>query len=286
MKKIFSYLLIFIGLFALVFAINTSADSGWDSDYDSGGWDSGSDYDYDYDYDSGYDYDYDSDYGSSGGGSDGAIFVFIFIFVFVIIVSLSMNGQSKGSSTKSSYYRSVSYNEIDDSIFGQYGLEKEQLKKDLFDKFIEIQNAWMNFDYDTLSKNCTNELFNTYKSQLNVLKVKNGKNIMHGFKLLDCKVTQIKRADNKTNITVFMKISFYDYVVNSKTCKVTRGNKYNPITNNYIMTFIKGDSNTDKCPSCGAKILGNTTDRCEYCRSVIVKDSSGYILSKKTNVNR
>lgn len=291
MKKFFSYLLIFIGLFALIFAINTKADSGWDSDYDSGGWDSGSDYDYDYDSD--YDYDYDSDYdsgSSSGGGSSdaGVVFIVFMVVMFVLVFRVAMTSKSsKSPSSKTNYVSSnYGYSDIGDYVFNQYNINKEELKGLFFNRFIDIQNAWMNFDYDTLSKMCTNELFNTYKSQLNVLKVKNGKNIMHSFKLLDCKITQISKVNNKLNFTVYMKISFYDYVINTKTNKVTRGNKYSPITNNYVMTFIKGNTVVDKCPSCGAKILGNTTDRCEYCRSVIVKDSSGYILSKKTNVNR
>ena len=295
MKKFSKYFLIIVGLFVLFFAFNTKADSGWDSDYDSGGsWDSGSDYDYDYDYDNDYDYDYDYDSGysgssgSGGGSGDGAIVVFFVVIIFIIVLSAASTKKTPRYYRQTSYVSSSNYgyDDIGDYIFEQYGLNKEELKKEFFNKFIDIQNAWMNFDYDSLSKLCTNELYNTYKSQLNVLKIKNGKNIMHSFKLLDCKITQISKVNNKLNFTVYMKISFYDYVINTKTCKVTRGKKYNAITNNYIMTFIKGDKVIDKCPCCGAKVLGNTTDKCEYCRSVIVKDSSDYILSKKSNINR
>jgi len=292
MKKFSKYLLILIGLFCLFFAIDTRADSGWDSDYDSGGsWDSG--YSGGGSWDSGSDYDsgsWDSSSSSGGGGDFSLVFFLLFATPFVILVIVS-SGKNKSVYVSNNYVNSnysydYGYSDIGDYIFDQYGINKEELKKELFNVFIDIQNAWMNFDYDTLSRLCTNELFNTYKSQLNVLKVKSGKNIMHSFKLLDCKITQIKQVNNKLNFTVYMKVSFFDYVINTKTCKVTRGKKYNAIINNYIMTFIKGNTDIHKCPSCGANIKGNTTDRCEYCRSIIVKDSSNYILSKKSNVNR
>jgi len=41
----------------------------------------------------------------------------------------------------------------------------------------------MNLDYEALSKLCTNELYNFYKADLEVLKLKNGQNIMSDFNL-------------------------------------------------------------------------------------------------------
>ena len=86
-----------------------------------------------------------------------------------------------------------------------------------------------------------------------------------------------------------MKISFYDYVINSETGSVTRGNKNRKIVNNYEMTFVKSSTNNNdvvKCPSCSADVHVNASGKCEYCGSVIVKDSGEFVLSKKVNKNR
>lgn len=293
-------------------------DSGWDSSYDSGGGSS-------YSGGSSYDSDSGGGDGSVSifdfvmliniffnltmvislfdGVKNEKLQNFLMIFVFVSILIAEIASIILVSKYIVIIYLIVSFSvtcllicldskkikneeEIEQAIFEKYDFEKVLLENELYSIFLEVQTAWMNFNYKKLQKLCTDELYNTYKSQLNVLKIKNGKNIMHSFKLLDCKITQISKVNNKLNFTVYMKISFYDYVINTKTCKVTRGKKYNAITNNYIMTFIKGDKVIDKCPCCGAKVLGNTTDKCEYCRSVIVKDSSDYILSKKSNINR
>src|SRR5699024_1121310 len=84
----------------------------------------------------------------------------------------------------------------------------ESLKKMTYQKFIDIQEAWMNFDYDALSKLCTNELYNSYKTQLETLKLKKGQNIMSDFELLDAKVTRLIEDDQFITLTVYMKITF------------------------------------------------------------------------------
>ena len=53
----------------------------------------------------------------------------------------------------------------------------------------------MEFDYDTLRKYLSDELFNTYKSQLKVLSAKKQRNIMHDFEKHNIDIT----AFNKTN---------------------------------------------------------------------------------------
>ena len=155
-----------------------------------------------------------------------------------------------------------------------------------YQKFIDIQTAWMNFDYNALSKLCTNELYNSYKTQLETLKLKKGQNIMSDFELLEAKVTRLIEDEQFITVTVYMKITFYDYVINTQTKKVTRGTDTRRLTNNYIMTFVKAKENTQnlKCPKCGAEIE-NGVKTCPYCRSKLTYANEEFVLSKKTNIN-
>ena len=111
---------------------------------------------------------------------------------------------------------------------------------------------------------------------------------MSDFKLDTLNIYNIEDKTDKIVVQVYMRVSFYDYVINTKSCDVIRGKKYQPITNNYVMIFVKGKINTNsiiKCPSCGADVHVNARGECEYCNSVIVKDADSFVLSKKTNIN-
>jgi len=285
-KKVLLFIFIVLGSL-LIMTYPAKADSGWDSDYDSGGsswdsdWSSGSSWDNNYDWD-----DDSNSYSSSNSTSNDFYSLLLFIFIFGVVVISSIR-RIKRSST--SVVSMPIYNDISPDIILVFGYTLDNLKKELFDKFVDIQNAWMEFDYNSMRNLCTNELYNAYKSQLEVLKIKNGKNIMNEFDLQDIKIVNMHEEGNQIVVDVFMKVSFFDYVIDTKTDKVTRGKKDQKITNSYMMTFIKGNNSDSsllvKCPSCGAETHVNTTGTCEYCRSVIVKDANEFVLSKKKNIN-
>lgn len=168
-------------------------------------------------------------------------------------------------------------------------LPNEDLKslKDMaYQNFIAIQNAWMNFEYDKLRELCTDELYNSYVSQLETLKLKNGQNIMSNFTVLDTKIIGANVENGNITLTVYLYVTFFDYVINTNTKEVTRGTKNAKLSNHYLMTFVKSaDEEKDiKCPNCGAKVDINTSGECPYCNSTIVKKASKFVLSKKTKV--
>ena len=278
-KKFKSLMCILLCIFAVVTTLNVKADSGWDSSYDSGGssWSSSSS-----------SWSSSSDYSSSySGEADAGDIIFIVLAIFIFAIFIIVYG-SKATSTTTSNYR---YNDISLEDLQKYLPDKtlEQVKKDVFARFVNIQDAWMNFDYDALREYCTDELYNTYVSQLETLKLKNGQNIMSDYQNLDMKITDITSENNVISLTVYAKIRFYDYVINTKNNKVIRGSKDRLITNNYLMTFVvkKSDAKSIKnCPSCGAPFEHNASGICEYCGSTIIKEADELVLSKKTNINR
>lgn len=278
-KKFKSLICILLCIFAMVATLNVKADSGWDSSYDSGGssWSSSSS-----------SWSSSSDYSSSySGEADAGDIIFIVLAIFIFAIFIIVYG-SKATSTTTSNYR---YNDISLEDLQKYlpGKTLEQVKKDVFARFANIQDAWMNFDYDALREYCTDELYNTYVSQLETLKLKNGQNIMSDYQNLDMKITNITSENNVVSLTVYAEIRFHDYVINAKTNEVTRGSKDRLMTNHYLMTFVikKGDAKSIKnCPSCGAPFEHNASGICEYCGSTIIKEADDLVLSKKTNINR
>lgn len=290
-KKLLNFLTLCLCLFIFIFGIrNVFADSGWDSSYDSGSSWSSSD-----SWSSSSSWDSDYSYGSSSSNSGGdlsagetfiiAIFLIGGMVVFVIVFSKPSYTFSNNisSSNNYSYYKDISLEDLQKVLPNE---TLEDLKLKLYQRFKDIQDAWENFNYDALREMCTDELAESYISQLDTLKLKNGKNVMSDFNPIDIKITSAKLDNDLISVVVYANITFYDYVINEKTGEVIRGNKSRKVNNHYIMTFVVANESITKCPGCGAELKMNTSGVCEYCRMKIVKNASDFVLSKKTNINR
>ena len=289
-KKLLNFLTLCLCLFIFIFGIrNVFADSGWDSSYDSGSsWSSSDSWSSSSSWDS--DYSYGSSSSSGGDLSAGEAFIIaIFLIggmvVFVIVMSKPSptSGNNISSSNNYSYYKDISLEDLQKVLPNE---TLEGLKLKLYQKFKDIQDAWENFNYDALREMCTDELAESYISQLDTLKLKNGKNVMSDFNPIDIKITSAKLDNDLISVVVYANITFYDYVINEKTGEVIRGNKSRKVNNHYIMTFVVANESITKCPGCGAELKMNTSGVCEYCRMKIVKNASDFVLSKKTNINR
>jgi hypothetical protein len=289
-KKILltSLLIILIGFFTFNF-ISVKADSGWDSDFDS---------DWGSDFDSDWGSDWDSDWGSSDysyhGGSSGNSsigFFFFVIFIIIIIIYNSNKGHNRGynpGTTPRKYQGNSDFTQsIDESMIQEYipGFNKKEFLNKANDVFINVQNAWSEFDYKKLRSLLTDELYNTYHTQLVALKAKKQKNIMSDFETKNIDITNIDVKGDKISLTVALTISFYDYVVD-KDDNVTRGTKSYKLTNSYNLTFVSTLNEKEKnkernCPSCGAKLENASSNVCPYCNSTVVFESHDWLLSKK-----
>lgn len=177
--------------------------------------------------------------------------------------------------------------EISEDEFNNYLKDKEtKTVADFLDKryvdLVQIQEAWMDFDYDTLRSKTTDELYNQYSMQLDTLKIKGQKNIMKEFVYNDAMITKVTRENNNLTVTIELITNFYDYIVNANNTTI-RGHKNDKVRMHYELTFVKSvkKSKDDTCPSCGAKLEDVSSQQCPYCKSTITKDSSSWILSKK-----
>ena len=203
------------------------------------------------------------------------LYLFISVFQFKFIEYLEKN--------KTNYkeiYKDVSRETLEKEL-PDYNLI--ELKMELFSTFKEIQKAWMDFDYETIKNNTTNELYNSYKAQLKVLNNKKNKNIMSNIVPKSIKVFSIDNQNDVINVRVYMRVSLKDYIIDSNN-KIMQGNKRR-IKNNYIMTFVRAKKiRKYECPSCGKELNIITTEVCPYCESTIVVDPNKLVLSKKTNL--
>ena len=273
-----------------------ATDSGFDTSYDSGGsYSSSSSSSY------GHSSSSSHNYSSGSSASAGEIFleVIVVLCIWLIMVGicyLCAKIQDKHDK-KQLEKRNNEFNslykinkKVSEDEFSKY-IKKESMADFVFERFqdyIDIQNAWMEFDYDALSNKTTNELYNQYLMQLETLKAKGQKNIMNSFTFVKGKVTNIEKTDNQLAVTVEIVTRFYDYIINQEDERILRGDNYKKVTLHYQMTFVKSTkkSITTHCPNCGAKLKKTSTNVCEFCKTTITKESDEWLLAEKKSLGQ
>lgn len=283
LKKVTIYLILFL---TLVVGTNTikitkvDADSGFDSSYDSGGsswggssdsWDSSS--------------SWDSSDSSSGSGEPASLTSLMIVVVLFIVVFVIENEISKRKTEKKQIIKSK---DMDLDLISKIdpNLNLYEFKNEAFNIYKDVQEAWMNLDDGKIRTLTTDELYNMYSMQLDTLRVKNEKNIMKEINLVTASLTNLKIENNIETATVIMTVNCYDYIVDSQN-KVVRGNDKNKIEITYELTYIKSvGEKVNKCPNCGAEINDDNSTTCEYCRAIITRNTSKWVLSKKQSLNQ
>lgn len=283
LKKVTIYLVLFL---TLIVGANTikitkvDADSGFDSSYDSGGsswsgssdsWDSSS--------------SWDSSDSSSGSGEPVSFTSFMIVVVIFIVVFVIANEISKRKTEEKQIIKSK---DMDLDLISKIdpNLNLYEFKNEAFNIYKDVQEAWMNLYDGKIRTLTTDELYNMYSMQLDTLRVKNEKNIMKEINLVTASLTNLKIENNIETATVIMTVNCYDYIVDSQN-KVVRGNDKNKIEITYELTYIKSvGEKVNKCPNCGAEINDDNSTTCEYCRAIITRNTSKWVLSKKQSLNQ
>ena len=264
------------------------ADSGFDSSYDGGGssYDGGS---------SSYDYDYDSSYssGSYSGGGGGAFSTFVTIVVVIIIIVISMSKQS--GNTTSVAPATFKANVNDEDVVNRVkalipDFNRDTFLQDGYQIYLDVQDAWMNFDLEKVRDKISDEMFNMYQSQLATMEVKGEQNIMRGFTKQAAYLKDVVGQNDNVTITATYVVDFYDYIVDKNTGRVLRGSAGSKIRITYDMKYRKtvdASKVVDHCPNCGAKFENiNGAGICEYCGSKVVSENAKWILTDKKNIGQ
>ena len=159
------------------------------------------------------------------------------------------------------------------------GLDNKKIINDAFENYKELQIAWMNFDYKKIKELVSDEMYNMYVNQLEILKIKNQQNIMSDIEFIEGYIIGYKKINNKEVFEISLKVSCYDYIINTTNNKTVRGNKNRKLTLIYLLTFERSTEIVKYCPQCGADI--NNLTECKYCKSKIVNNSDKLKMTKK-----
>ncbi len=117
------------------------------------------------------------------------------------------------------------------------GYTRESLEEEIKNTIYKILNAYTNYDYDTLNKMCTEELFDKYKIQLDKLKNKNKKNIFSDFEEETIDINNIYESNGTVTLEIWYYSKYYNYIIN-KNNRVIKGSKKEKYSDSFSMKFI------------------------------------------------
>ena len=212
------------------------------------------------------------------------LFPFVFLFIgefFALIIGFLFGNRKKKKMSNTN----IDYKDID---LSPYRIDPDTIHQEIYDIYVRIQEAWMNYKLDDVKDSLSDELYNQYIAQLNTLEVKNQRNIMSDFKCLNCAIIGIDEKEGTQILDVRLKVNCRDYIIDDKTKKVLRGDKRKLHTYNYELHFERSEETVvTKCPNCGAELDSKGQNiTCPYCNSKIIRKSKNLVLRKKEMISQ
>ena len=170
---------------------------------------------------------------------------------------------------------------FDDLLKVDSTLTKDYIINKTYEVYEELQYSWSNFNIDKMRTLIGDELFNTYKAQLNTLKIKKQRNVMEDIEFLNGKVTDFNITNRKVSIDIELKVKQRDYIVNEDGDLLRGDEDFHTCT--YQLTVEKGINGIKKknCPNCGAELDISASQTCLHCGAELVDVSSDLIITKK-----
>ncbi len=160
--------------------------------------------------------------------------------------------------------------------------------------FITIQTAWAQRDWEKIRTIEKEELFEQHNTQLQEY-IRLGRiNIMENINVIDAYLHKLVIDENFENLTVSLRATMNDYIINEKNGKVLMGNKNEVFDTIYQMTFTrrKGIKTNlinglivNVCPHCGATVESASAGVCQYCGSVVHSGEFNWVLSNLESVD-
>ena len=113
---------------------------------------------------------------------------------------------------------------------------QEEIDKDIFNIYKDIQIAWMNFEIDKVKDNLSEKIYKDYVDGLDKLKNENRKNIMDNIEFKSNKLIAIELLDIIETIECNLNITCNDYIINDKE-EVVKGKKDKKNDYTYDLVF-------------------------------------------------
>lgn len=208
------------------------------------------------------------------------IFIFLGDFFFIKPYVNNINTKNK----KEILYSDANLTKFDDITLGkasEFGINNTiSLKQDIFRICCEINKAYMEMDTKVLKDMCTKELYERYNEEIKELKKSKTQWFIEDFNYSNCKITDISKNDDILTIKAVLRVAMKDYLI--KEDKVIKGSKSKIVNNTYSLELKKSAiiRQALKCPNCGQSLKTTGSDKCPYCKTIIVSIGDDLVLNE------
>lgn len=187
--------------------------------------------------------------------------VFIGAFILVPVLGVTKRVVYKG---KMAYHE---YEDMDDYELSGLGFSnRDLLKKVLIEQYIDIKQAFSDFDYKRLVELCSKNKYMLYKNELKLLEQVGEKKMFKDFRVIDSKIYDGYKSNDGIRFMMILKLEYYEYTVDNYN-KVTHGSDVNKKEIMMRLSFFKSLSSKeiDECPNCGSPVTVDSMEYCSYC---------------------
>ncbi len=181
-----------------------------------------------------------------------------------------------------------SYIETKDENFSE-----ETFRKKAGSMYIRLQNAWQAKDLEPVRDCLTDEFYNKNNTQLDNYRKNHQTNIIEDISVESVFIKGWKEENGNDVIIANLKTNITDYVIDDNTGEVIKGNRNEYKKMNYEFSFIRksgiktGENEKEfVCPNCGAPLDINSSAKCEYCDSVIIKDATDWCINSIKGISQ
>jgi Tim44-like domain len=254
--------------------------------------------------------------GVGGGGGGGSLFPLLFflpmrgstifwIIVIIIIVSILKKKGIIGGSRKGSAYLegqpSATPAPVFDEASGLAAAKQKLLGQDpnfseqvFLDKvqtaFFLVQKAWTQRNQDVARAVMSEALYRRHKMQTDELLQKGRTNVLENIVIGGTQIVKIASENDYDAITVRIRASMSDYMVDDKTGQVADGHKEPRPFTEYWAFVRRYDKRTQKpaetkaylCSNCGAPLEINESGKCSYCGTLSTAAAFDWVVDTIT----
>ena len=161
-------------------------------------------------------------------------------------------------------------------------LNEDNIIKETYKIYEELQYSWSNFDYDKMRTLVSDELYNNYRLQLRTLSSKKQRNVMEDISFVRGSVKSYEITDTSLNIKVELVVTQNDYITDEndhiiKGDRVKDHNTYELLITRAVSSKVRNNI----CPNCGAELTGDASQTCTHCGSPLITLSKDFVIAKK-----
>lgn len=150
--------------------------------------------------------------------------------------------------------------------------------------FNTLQSAWSAGDWEKVRHLETHSLYNTHRYWMENYREAGLSNRVEDVEIKAVDLARIETDAFYEGITVRIFAKAYDYTLD-KQDKVVSGSKRTKQSFSEYWTFVrpageKKKSDGHHCPNCGAPVEPGPSTVCDFCASVVMKDSNEWVLAE------